>query len=423
MNSSYRAANETNLLIVGQIYDQSLEKLLLSISKIGAPNSTNTVQLNIVSGMSRILGKDSVSVLSTAITGLFPHNCSRVLIRSQKLQLSSEVNGFFTGYINLPFIKEIICTIRILLRTVKWIFNQRKSGKSCAILTYNLYTPMLVAIVLAKMIFPKQKTMLVLGDLAGDYIASSGRSAVFRWVEKWDYSIQLRLANRFDAYGLCTKWMLEAIDCKNKPYCIVEVIVDNKDYPKMKVTSADKKRSIIMHAGTLKREYNLQLLLDAFTTIGCDDSELWIFGSGDMEEEIIEKSNKDNRIKFFGYIPKNRLIEMQSKADLFVNPRTPTGAFTKYSFPSKTAEIMLAERPLVCYKLDGIPDEYDDYLFYVDEETSTSLADTIQEVLTKSKAELRTHCIQAKEFIIQNKSATVQCRRLLETLGKKLEGA
>ncbi|NLB55023.1 MAG: glycosyltransferase family 4 protein, partial [Lentisphaerae bacterium] len=354
MGKSRLKRENAELLVIGKIYDQELERLLLQISRIGVPNSINTVQINLVRGMCAHLGNANVKILSTGISGLYPHNCTKAFIAGRNLRLDSQVRGRFIGYINLPIFKEISATLGIIIHALKWLYNTRKNADTRIVLTYNLYTPILLAIRLLKVFSPKLSTLLVFGDLAGEYIATSGRKGLFLHLEKYDYDFQLRLANKFDAYGLCTKWMTEAIDCTNKPYCIVEVIVDSSIDKNMKAPiSSSEFRKVIMYAGTLKKEYNIDLLLEALSLLKQQDYELWIYGSGEaeIEREIRKLATQDERIKFFGYVSKDEILEAQAKADVFVNPRTNSGVFTKYSFPSKTAEVILSERPLVCFKL------------------------------------------------------------------------
>ena len=66
-----------------------------------------------------------------------------------------------------------------------------------------------------------------------------------------------------------------------------------------------------------------------------------------------------------GQVSLNEARALQKTADVLVNPRLNEGEYTKYSFPSKTMEYLSTGRPVVCYKLDGIPDEYDKHLMEV----------------------------------------------------------
>lgn len=96
-------------------------------------------------------------------------------------------------------------------------------------------------------------------------------------------------------------------------------------------------------------------LIDAFQQIKDPNYELRICGVGDSEDAIKAAAQKDERIHFWGKLPREQVLEWQSKATVLVNPRQNNEEFTKYSFPSKTMEYLSSGVPLVAYKLDGIP--------------------------------------------------------------------
>ena len=72
---------------------------------------------------------------------------------------------------------------------------------------------------------------------------------------------------------------------------------------------------------------------------------------------------------------------MQHKATILVNPRTSEGEFTKYSFPSKTMEYLLAGRCVVVNRLPGIPEEYYQYVYTPQNESVEALAECLTNVL------------------------------------------
>lgn len=108
---------------------------------------------------------------------------------------------------------------------------------------------------------------------------------------------------------------------------------------------------------------------------------------------------------------------MQREVSLLVNPRQNTEAFTKYSFPSKTMEYLASGTPVLMYKLDGIPDEYDAYLNYVDGDGVESLTAAMSQMLghdaypgCEEKAR------NGQRFILREKNAAVQAGKILTLL-------
>ena len=68
---------------------------------------------------------------------------------------------------------------------------------------------------------------------------------------------------------------------------------------------------------------------------------------------------------------------------------------------------MASGKPVLMYKLDGIPDEYDNFLYYVEGTSIENLKDKILEVCEKSDKELNEFGAKALN-LIQNKNPRVQ---------------
>ncbi len=65
------------------------------------------------------------------------------------------------------------------------------------------------------------------------------------------------------------------------------------------------------------------------------------------------------------------------------------------------------------YKLDGIPDEYDKYLYYIEGDDPKKIANKIIEVCEKPQAERDDFGDKAKQFVMKNKNSIVQASRIL----------
>ena len=201
----------------------------------------------------------------------------------------------------------------------------------------------------------------------------------------------------------------------DKPFCVMEGISS----PESKGTRyqlLDKK--IILYTGTLHKKFGIMNLVEAFQQIKDSDYELVICGVGDSEDAIKAAAQKDKRIRFLGKLPREQVLEWQGKATVLVNPRQNNEEFTKYSFPSKTMEYLSSGVPLVAYKLDGIPDEYDPYIFYVNENSISCLANTVRRVCEMTEAERETVGKAGREFVLNQKNGTEQVKKIINLLQK-----
>jgi glycosyltransferase involved in cell wall biosynthesis len=157
------------------------------------------------------------------------------------------------------------------------------------------------------------------------------------------------------------------------------------------------------------------LLLDAFKEIQ-DDIELWIFGSGDMHEELTAMSLTNPSIKYFGKVEREIVLKYELSATLLVNLRNPDEELTKYSFPSKTMEYMSSGTPLLTTKLSGIPEVYFKYCFTIDNYCLDTLKEQLTFILSLDDQTRYKMGLDASSFVTSHKSFGVQSALLYKLL-------
>jgi alpha-1,6-mannosyltransferase len=125
-----------------------------------------------------------------------------------------------------------------------------------------------------------------------------------------------------------------------------------------KVGGNDRAR-LLLYAGRLSREKNLQLLVDMMRTLAdacggqpMDDYRLLIAGRGPLESWIQEQAHRlSGRIVLLGHVAgRQQLAELLANADAFIhpNPREPFGI--------TPLEAMCSELPLVAPSQGGVTD-------------------------------------------------------------------
>ena len=169
--------------------------------------------------------------------------------------------------------------------------------------------------------------------------------------------------------------------------------------------------------GTLENEFFIYELAEAFINIG--EGELWVCGKGAAEEKIKELSEKCDRIKYFGFVKAETAHELRDACDYLINPRRPSGTYTLYSFPSKTVEYMMSGKPIIMYKLEAIPDEYDGYLNYLHASSIEGIAKELKDIFAEDYTQLLDKANKGRKFILEEKSAIKQGRKVLQFLEQK----
>ena len=79
-------------------------------------------------------------------------------------------------------------------------------------------------------------------------------------------------------------------------------------------------------------------------------------------------------------------------------------------------EYLSSGRPLIAYKLDGIPDEYDEFVFYVNGNDTKALANKIVEVCELDKSVIGQHCDKAYDFVIIQKNSIAQTQKIINLI-------
>ena len=81
-------------------------------------------------------------------------------------------------------------------------------------------------------------------------------------------------------------------------------------------------------------------------------------------------------------------------------------------------EYLASGVPVVAYKLDGIPDEYDQFINYVPDNSIESLARILSEICEKPESWRKEMGARAREFVLQNKNSIIQTNKILALIRK-----
>ena len=219
--------------------------------------------------------------------------------------------------------------------------------------------------------------------------------------------------NHIDGYILLAPAMRERLPMENKPWIQIEGIYNPED-DKACVEKAEEK--IVLYTGNLGKRYGILELLEAFHRINKNNYRLWICGTGDGLEDVKKYEDMDPRISYLGTLPRTEVIKLQKKVTILINPRHSTDEYTIYSFPSKTMEYLASGTPTLMSHLKSIPQEYDNHIFYFEDESIEGFSNRIVEICEKPSKELAEFGSKASLFIRQNKTPEPQVKKIISFL-------
>ena len=219
------------------------------------------------------------------------------------------------------------------------------------------------------------------------------------------------LAKECDSFVILTKYIAEPLEIGERPHIVIECICDdNQQINKIK----DKSENICLYTGTLEKDFGICEMVDAFKNIPA--AQLWICGAGNSEEYIRNASAKYENIKFYGYVDRQKVSQLRDECDFLINPRRPTDNYTLYSFPSKTAEYLMSGKPVIMYKLQGIPDDYSAYINYISAKTPEEMGKELENIFNLNYENLKKVAQNGREYILNNKNQNIQASKILELM-------
>lgn len=366
---------------------------------------------NIYTGLSKNLDH-SIQIINVLPIGSYPQYYKKAFVK--RSVFSTEQHD---GHINIGF-----CNIKLLRKLTMHLFIYKeldtyyRSKKDPGILiVYSAEAVLLRAVKMIKEKYPSLIVCNVVADLPDMLSLSSRKSIALTLINTYLAKKSYASMQAVDCYVLLTDAMAKYMNIQ-KPYVVMEGISSINHPISDDPAKADPSIMKIVYSGTLHKRFGILHLLNAFELIQKDNYRLIICGVGDSEQEIIDASKQDGRIVFLGQLPRENVLHIQTEATVLVNPRQNHEDFTKYSFPSKIMEYLSAGKPVVAYKLDGIPDEYDNYLLYPSDESTEALSRKIIEICEAERDTLNKIGTAGRAFVMSQKNAVTQTGKIIQLI-------
>ncbi len=340
-------------------------------------------------------------------------NNNKLFLKKDSEKVDS-INFFYTPIINIPIIKNFISVFILLYYILK-----ASRDRNTVIIgdTLNITTS-IVNLVVGKI--KGIKTVGIVTDVPS-FLASSSKNynnLITKVLSIITSKINEYIIQKFDSYIFITEEMNKLINKNNKEYVVIEGLVDSEMELITNRLNGKYQKRICMYTGSLKKIYGIKMLTQAFIKSNVEDSELHIYGDGDFKNELIQICQNNESIKYFGVKLNDFIVKEQMRAALLINPRPTNEEYTKYSFPSKNMEYMVSGTPILTTNLPGMPEEYKNYVYLIQDETVEGLSESLKKILSNPRIELHEKGALAKEFVLKQKNNIIQAEKVVKMLKK-----
>lgn len=338
-------------------------------------------------------------------------SCNKIVWKKEIDSVNDNLSYLYLPFINGKLFRYVTLFFSSLFYSLKWFLRNRKQGECCFISDPLVYTVANPAFIAAKLCgIP---TIMILTDLplyAEEKIDNKGILAYIKKI------INRRIEKRiehYDGYIFLTDEMNNIVNQYNRPSLTVECSVEAAtDFTNVEKTNSELRT--IVYAGGVYKKYGVEKLVHAFAKGEFGNANLVIYGDGDYTEELIQFCNENPCVKYGGCVSLSKIEEIEKEATLLVNPRPTSDVYTHYSFPSKTAEYLVSGTPVLSTKLAGIPVEYEDFIFWINEETEEGIIKSLHVALSHSDEELKMFGEKARNFMLNNKENHIQGKRITD---------
>ncbi len=401
-----------DILFLGRMFPLEADGDIRRKQKVDMQDAANIFQWNLIKGLQQNNG-NPISVISYLPIDSWPRHYSSPIVHGRKMTFDlGRIHYQYVSFCNAMYIKQI--TNRCICNRSVAAWAKNTCGKQKVLVLYSCKNTLMRAARKAKQIDPSIKVVQIIADIT-EFAANDTPGKLKKAFIQAQVRENTRLEKYIDGYVLLTEHMRTRLGL-DKPYIVMEGIVphrpDNHEPPRSK----DPDTKTILYTGSMNRKYGILELLEAFSQIGESNYRLILCGLGNAEPVIEQYAQKDSRISFQGKVSHDRVLQLQQEATVLVNPRQNKEEFTKYSFPSKTMEYLASGVPLVAYKLDGIPREYDSYIHYVPDNSPVALAETIRAVAESPLDQRIQWGKAAQSYVLNHKTAQVQTMRILDLI-------
>lgn len=342
----------------------------------------------------------TVTLLSSAPVSNYPRN-PRVRFAGGPF-IFDGVQGETLGFVNILILKHLSRFAACMLGGTRALRRWRPD----VLMIHGVHSPFLWYGLISRT-FTGAKSVVVVTDPPGVVLPSDGVLA--KTLKNIDIRLVKRALRLMDGVVVLTA-PLATDFAQGRPSLVMEGILATETTP---ISFRLPHRMFrAMYAGGLFDGSGVDRLVNAVLALPTEDVRLAIFGKGPLGPWIDSRGAADERIEPVQFVAHDVVLERYATSDLLVLPRPVEQDFVRYSFPSKLLEYMASGTPVLTTRLAGIPDEYEPYLYFIDDDSVEGIEHSLRATMAVPADERASKGRAAAKFVAETRSCSVQGARI-----------
>lgn len=371
-------------IILSDYFDEKAESYLKSFCKSNYNKSGIFYQHNLFTGFEKTLGEQNVKMYCCPTCGTYP-NESRLFwspaFKSDKESIE------YVGFINILYLRNIFRYIGLKKHLKKYLRTLPKDEK-VFVLVIQMHHPFMKALRYIRRFFPTAKACINIWDYP-NFVDFRNNGSLKNSLRKINFEKTMQMLKDYDLFFYLSEGMEELNENKNR-YIVHEGILSEeqiREYNSIKQSIVHDDRFHIVFTGRLTKPEGVIDLINAVNEIEDDSIVLEIAGGGEEEAEVTRAAEMNKNIIFHGLLSRDKVIELQCRADLFVLPRLPED-YTNYSFPSKLCEYMVAGKPILTRPLKCFDESLRKAFILFEDEDNRRLPEILRKTINDITSEV-----------------------------------
>ena len=396
------------ILFLGSAISDETADEILAKSRVKPSVAPVNFQRNLLRGMP----SQNLTVFSLPPVATYPHGAFWGW-GARKDHVLPDVVATYIPAVNLPGLKQLSTLLCTFFKCSGWLWKKRTNHKKI-ILVYGGYVFTQLAAQWAGKLF-HTKTCCIVTDPIRDEVYLTRSRGLKHLLTRTMWRLSEAIRSGFHGYICLTEALVDLYAAKNKPHLLVEGVADPRTFDDIPAQQKEDP-PVIMYAGALSKGFGIPVLLEAVHNLDAP-CQLWLFGGkGECQDLIDEYERKDDRIKYWGKVPRYDLLCAMKKASVLVSVKTIEADRSQYQFPSKIMEYASSGTLIAATRVAGIPEEYFSHLIPMESDTPEGVKSTLQKILALSNEERIAQGEETKNWIENTKNSHIQAQRILKLL-------